>query len=486
MKICFYPMYPCIPAYFRQPLNAGRADRLTFSASNRRSWAYGLFLAAVGTSRTAVDQIWSTGKGNPMRRSLVSIVLSLLSFSIVAAEEAPAPQVKLDNSTELLKLKLSKGQVPPITFARPFIRISPKGDRYIYIRMYRDKAIPHIGHFKPVKSDEPVPWDKCGIAAVYCRMCFAGIVWRADNQRVLFLHPRFREGNGGWVEHFERSMFPYAMCWDKRNPQCGRPRYTILKGKGETGCTSASFSPDGKVLWTAFSDPTDFKACGITEGPQGRRRGRVLYRNTGAAIYHLVPSPDGKHLAWVETHQRKTGKKYPGPEVVVLNVKTRKVVHRIGLSNHIPGWSDVQPPVWTADSKAICYGDVVKIDKVYRREVRVLGLGKKAGRVLVRDALAVGAIPEGVILNRGPGCTPMGQQISSYIPFGAADDRPQTDNVVLCSLTGKTLPQTLMPNAYCQQVIGNRLIYAQQNADRVLVMQARLKRPKPSKARKAN
>ena len=139
--------------------------------------------------------------------------------------------------------------------------------------------------------------------------------------------------------------------------------------------------------------------------------------------------------------------------------------------------------MWTADSKAICYGDVVKIDRVYRREVRVLGLGKKAGKVLVRDALAVGAIPGGIILNRGPGCTPMGQYISSLSP-GPGDDRPKTDNVVLCSLTGKTLPQTLVSNAYCQQVMGDRLIYAQRNADQVLVMQARLKRPKPSKTRK--
>ncbi|MCK4624557.1 MAG: hypothetical protein KAV00_04545 [Phycisphaerae bacterium] len=415
-----------------------------------------------------------------MRRSLVSIVLGLLSLSFVSAEEASAPHVTLDDFTELLKLP--KGQVPAITFAKPFIRISPKGDRYIYIRMYRDKAIPHIGQFKPVKGDGSVPWDNYGVAPPYCRMCFAGLVWRADNQRVLFLHPRLRLDHKGWVEHYERSMFAYAMCWDLRNPQCSRPGCMRLADKGETGCTSVSFSPDGRLVLAAYSDPKNYKSCGITESPQGRQS-RVLYRNTGAAIYHLVPSPDGKHLAWVETHQRKAGGKYRGPDVVVLNVKTKKVVHRIGLSNHIPGWSDVQPPVWTADSKAICYGDVVKIDRVYRREVRVLGLGKKAGKVLVRDALAVGAVAEGIILNRGPGCTPMGQYISSLSP-GPGDDRPKTDNVVLCSLTGKTSPQTLVSNAYCQQVIGDRVIYAQQNADQVLVMQARLKRPKPSKARK--
>jgi len=420
-----------------------------------------------------------------MRRSLVSIVLGLLSLSFVSAEEAPVPHVKLDDFTELLKLH--KDQIPPITFAKPFIRISPKGDRYIYVRMYHDKAIPHIGQFKPVKYDRPVVWGNCGIATPYCRMCFAGVVWRADGQQVLFLHPRSVVGRKkGWVEHYERSMFPYAMRWDIRPAQFGKPNphYFGFVNKGETGCTSASYSPDGKVLWAAFSDLKDFKACGVTESPQGRRQGRILYRNTGAAIYHLVPSPDGKHLAWVETYQRKTGGKYRGPDVVVLNVKTKKIVHRIGLSNHIPSWSDVQPPVWTADSKTICYGDVVEIDKVYRREVRVLGLGKKVGRVLVRDALAVGAIPEGVILNRGPRCEPMRQQISSYIPFGAADDRPKTDNVVLCSLTGKTSPQILVSAAYCQQVIGDRVIYAQRNADQVLVMQARLKRPKPSKTHK--
>ena len=168
--------------------------------------------------------------------------------------------------------------------------------------------------------------------------------------------------------------------------------------------------------------------------------------------------------------------------MVILNLETRKVVQRIGLSRHVPYWRDAQPPVWTADSKALCYGDVAGVEKVYRREVRLFDLVGKKDRQLARDAVAVGATAGGIVLNRGPSCQPMAQHISSYIPPGAADDRPKTDGIVFCRLTGKAEPQTLASNAYAQQVLGDALIYARRSGEHVIVMRARLKPVMPPKA----
>ena len=419
-----------------------------------------------------------------MRRICLIAVSNLLLASLIAADR-PAPAVALDDFKELLKLP--KGQMPvPGVGSQSFVHVSPDGKRYIRVCMQKDgKAIPHVGHIGVPKSDEPVPWNKNGIWSGYCRLTFPGNAWRADSQRVLFLHPKFREDHTGWVEHYERTMFPYAMCWDVANPQFGRPRHMSLKDKGETGCTAASYSRDGKLLYTAFSDPKDFRSCGITEWKQGRPRSRILYRVAGGAIYHMVPSPDGEHLAWVETHSRKDPKKWRGLEVVVLKLKTREVVRRIRLSKHIPNWPDAQPPVWTADSKGLCYGQVRNVDDIYRREARLFDLAQKSDRMLARDAVAVGATSGGIVLNRGPACMPMAQLVSSRIAPAMVDDRPGTDGIVFCSLGGRAEPQALASSAYAQQVVGNTLISARRTGDHAIVMRARLKPVKPPNARKA-
>jgi len=413
-----------------------------------------------------------------MRRMLVvgglSVFLTAFFTASVGAQAVRAPRFWLAEPAELIKLH--KDKLPPLTrWAQlPLVRISPDGKRYIYIRMVRlGQAIPYMGEMVHVRTGgEPATWDNIGIDPAYCRMSMTGIVWRADSLRVLLLNPKTKEG-GGWVDDWRNTMFAYAMCWDVKNPQFSRPRCYRLRDKGETGCTSVTYSPDGKLLWAAYSDPKDYKSCGVSEGPQGRgRRGRILYRRKGAVIYHLSPSLDGKHLAWVEFQPTKA-KGHDGPQVVVLDLKTRKVVHRVVLSRDIRAPWDCQPPVWTADSRAICYGtvDVAEPDRVHRRAVYVLKLGEKTSKVLLRDAVAVGAVTGGIVLNRGPACVSFGQGLKvRRMPASVTDD------VVLCSLYGSASPITLVQRAYAQQVTPKWILYAQANGDDVLIVRAAVRR----------
>jgi len=405
----------------------------------------------------------------------LAVVLGVLSAAAWAAEPQTGPPVQLDDFTELLKLP--KDQLPPITFARPLIRVSPTGLRFLYIRMHGRRAKLHLRRVGSAASDGPVVWDE-PIPALYCRMSFAGFAWRPDGQRVLFAQEPARDEEG-WAENvFGRHMRPWHMCYDLPNPQFKLCRH--MRIDGATGCTALSYSPDGRTLWTAFSEPKDFKVCGITGWDSVGKKARVLYKKTGACIYHLAPSPDGKHLAWLETHARKARSPYDGPEVVVFNIKARKLVDRISLTRHIPSWLDAQAPVWTADSTAICYGDVVERNRVFRREVYVRPLGGKDSRAIAQHALAVGAARGAIILNRGPASVPMRQQISSIMPPGSGGV-PPTNDVILCEPSARASPTTLVPNAFAQQVLPGRIIYAQLSGDDVIVMQAALKpRAKPA------
>ncbi len=407
-----------------------------------------------------------------------AVVVTVQLGAACAAGPQDGPPVELDNFTELLKLP--KDQLPPITFARPLIRVSPAGRRFLYIRMHGRRAKLHLRRVGPAASDSPVVWDE-PIPAHYCRMSFAGFAWRGDGQRVLFAQEPTKDKEGWAANVFGRHMRPWHMCYDLPNPQFKLCRHRRLDGA--TGCTALSYSPDGSTLWTAFSEPKGFKVCGITGWDSAGKRGRVLYKRTGACIHHLAPSPDGKHLAWVETHPRTGKGNDRGPEVVVFDIKARKPVHRIGLTRHIPSWLDAQRPVWTADSTAICYGDVVQRNRVFRREVYVRPLGGTDGKAVAQHALAVGAAQGAIILNRGPACVPMRQQISSVMPPGSGGV-PQTNDVILCDPSTEASPTTLVPNAFAQQVFPRRIVYARLSGDDVIVMQATLKpRAKPAAQR---
>ncbi len=364
-----------------------------------------------------------------MKNAIVTATLTLAIAVAVPAGDTSEKTARIENPAELLKL--AKDLLPTHTMGEIF-RLSPSGNRYIYIRRYPGyKYKLHFGQFKPAMTDSPAVWDRA-LPAFYCRMTLAGVAWRGDSQRVLFLQETDTSHDKG------HRMVPWEMKWDLRNPQFGLSKHMKIGDKDSTSCTAASYSPDGKTIWTAFSDIKGFKVCGVTESVRGRAKSRILYRSTGRLIHYLTPSPDGKFLSWVETYPRKRGQNWRGPDVVIADVKGGKAVRRIGLSKHIPGWLDAEAPVWTTDSAAICYGDVVQDERIWRREVRVTKPSDKTSRPLARDSIAIGAVDGGIVLNRGPACVPMRQSISSWAPIGSVT--PIINEIIFCSLTAKAEP----------------------------------------------
>jgi len=405
------------------------------------------------------------------RAALVGVAVALVFLASPQAIRGQA--VELDKVEDLLSLP--KLDVPPITFARPFIRFSPDMRRYIRIQaLLQYKAKLHLGVLPQKEQEEPVTWDE-PIPTHLCQTGFSGIVWRADSRRALFLQEPGKD-EAGWVAGvYGRAMSPWAMCYDLANPQFQLCRH--MRVDGATGCTSLSFSPDGKRLWTAFSDPAGFKACGITFWDEASDKGAAFYERKDAAIYHLAPSPDGKLLAWVEVFPRQAGARR-GPEVVVMRVKPREELHRIALSSDAWNSNDVQPPIWTSDSKAVCMGDVVEKNRIFRREVRLLTVGAKESQSIAFDAMAVGTTPDGIVLNRGPACEPMRQLVSSYAPSRAeAADLPKGNQIILIPGPGYASSVLLVHNAFAQQIIADVMVYAQENADRVVVKKASPRRP---------
>ena len=410
-----------------------------------------------------------------MNNTIITAALTLMIALSCMGGETPDKTARIENPKELLKLK--KGLLPPIESSAEIFRLSPSGNRFMYIRMYTEPNYGcklHVGQLKPVLTDSAVIWERA-IPAFYCRITLAGIAWQNDSQRVLFLQEVDTEQKKG------QRMDPWAMVWDINNPHFKLISCLGLGRSRATSCTAASYSPDGKTVWTAFSDVKNFTVCGVTETPQSGDRGRVVYRSKGRLIHYLTPSPDAKFLAWVETDPRKHLDGNP-PEVVVVDLKSKKVVRRIGLSEYIPNWADVKAPVWTADSASICYGDVIYADRIWRREVRVMPVKKladKTSRLLARDSIAIGAVDGGIVLNRGPVCIPSRQGLSSYLPPGGIT--PTRNDIIFCSLKPKTQPVTLIENAFAQHVRKDKIIYSQRNGDHVIFRQATLKVPPKDK-----
>jgi len=409
-----------------------------------------------------------------MNNTIIAAVLTVTIALPCMGDETPDKTPHLEDAKELLKL--NKDLLPPNMTGGEMFRLSPSGKRFMYIRMYPGPEYGckiHLGQFKPVLTDSSVVWERA-IPGFYCRMTLAGLAWRNDSQRVLFLQEADTD------QKKCQRMDPWAMMWDIKNPQLKLIGHMRLGDRKTTGCTAATYSPDGKTTWTAFSDVEDFTICGVTERVQNRAMSRVVYKSKGRLIHYLTPSPNGKLLAWVETYRRTRGNNKP-PDVVVVDLKSKKIVRRIALSKHIPSWLDAKAPVWTADSAAICYGDVVCADRLYRRQVRITPvapikkLADETSRPLALDSIAIGSVDGGIVLNRGPACMPSRQSISSYAPIG--DIRPPSNDIIFCSLKPKAQPVTLIKNAFTQHVRKGDVIYSQRNGDDVLFMQAKLKLP---------
>lgn len=403
-----------------------------------------------------------------------------LAAAAAPGQDAPAKPPRLADPVELMKLP--QDDLPCITFARPFIRVSPSGDKCIYIRMtggdYR--AMLHIRTFGPPVAEHAVP---AAVAAspTYWAWGFSGRSWRADGLRVAYLLAGSKDDMAD--QEIRHRLGAAYFDWGLTPAQQSGGGVSRSAKRSHTAVTYAC---KGTALWRAESDLKNYASCRVT-GPGG-----VLYEGRGFAIHHLSPSPDGRHLAWTEIPAPKRrkrgaggapareaaaraggkGKVDPPPagtSIVIADTKTRKVVRRIPLSMNV-----CSPVVWAAGGNVLCYGDVVKIGRLHRREIKALTLATGDSNLIVRDAIAVGVLGGQLVCNRGPACTQTVMMGSSYMPPPGTDPRPQTNAIVLCDLDRQSEIIPLRTGAFAQQVVGDALIYAEENGSDVIVWKAKL------------
>ena len=382
----------------------------------------------------------------------IGIAISLIGLLAASAGAAAGPKPPaLGERVELLKLP--KDKVPGVTWAFPLVRISPKGDRCVYIRRTGApyKTMLQIRTFGPPVAEHAVlaatpSSPRCWL------MALSGQCWRADSLQVAYLVADPKEESKDVPAH--RRLGVAVFDWS-----LPRPRQSgggAAPGSRLTA-TAVTFGPAGKGLWRAESDLEKYASCRVI-GPGG-----VAYKSAGFAIYHLAPSPDGRRLAWVEqspTWRRKSA-------VVVMDLKSRKVVRRVELHRHGGG-----PLVWAAGGKTLCYPDLVRVDRIYRSEIRALGLADGKTRLIARDAKALGALGDRLLANRGPACMPAMQFASSSAPRPGLDPRPRRNEIILLDLTKDSEPVCLAPGTFAQQLIGRDLIYAEANGPDVIIWRA--------------
>lgn len=414
-----------------------------------------------------------------MRSALVALLVGLPAAGLWAADaEKPSPP-RFGEPVELMKLP--KDQVPLITFAGPFVRVSPTGERCIYLRRAGNpiQAMLHIRQFGPPPKEFAVP-TAVPARLRYWLWGFFGHCWRADGRQVAYLLAGSKDGMAD--EPVRYRLGAARFDWSLPLPQQSGGG---LGAGAKRSHTAVSFGAAGKGLWRAESDLRHYGSCRVV-GPKG-----VVYEGKGFAIHHLVPSPDGRHVAWVETppwpKRRRSGLSPaerekaarlglrqktpppPTPAIVILDVATRKVVRRIALSRYSSPW-----PLWAAGGKRLCYGEISQIRRIYRREIKAFRLADGTTRVVLRDARPIGALGRWLVANRGPACIPMTQHSSSYRPPPGTDPRPKRNEIVLCDLESEAAPLPLLADAFAQQLVGRDLVYARENGPDVVVSKAAL------------
>ena len=420
------------------------------------------------------------------------VIVALLANAAAAQPAGAGATPTLGDPTELMKL--AEQDLPAISFAHPFVRVSPTYKRCIYIRRTGGdyKAMLMIHTFGSPSKEFGAP-TAVRISPIYWRWSLSGRCWRADGMRVAYLLAGKKDGMAG--EDTRHRLGLAHFDWDTPVPQQAGGGATKGAARSHTAVTYAAA---GKQLWHAQSDLRKYTSARIS-GDRG-----VVYEAKGVAIYGLTTSPDGKLLAWTEASphgkrarpadpadadaveanaRARLGKPAPPKaaprfSLVVMDPKVKKVVHRVGMRQRPGG-----PLVWAGGGKLLCYDDVAEVERIFRAEVKALDVTDGKIKLVARDGRPVGAVGSWLIINRGPACIPMRQHLSSFIPPDAKDDRPQANAIVLCDLAGGTKPRVLLPGALAQQVVGGQLIYAYKSGKDVLVMKASLtaKSDKPAK-----
>jgi len=410
----------------------------------------------------------------------IQMLLLWTGFLATTCGAAAPKSLALGDRVELMKLP--KDKVPVITWAFAFVRVSPKADRCVYIRRTGApyKTMLQIRTFGPPVAEQAAlaatpATPRCWL------MGFSGRCWRADGQQVAYLIADSKDERTDMPA--DRRLGVAVFDWSLPVPQQSGG------GAGPSSprtATAVTFAPTGKDLWRAESDVEKYASCRIV-GPRG-----VIYKAAGVALYHLVPSPDGRHLAWIEqpptgrrrhadvtaaareaaARKRIKGVTVPLREksaVVVFDRASRKVVHRVELNRHCQ-----DPMVWAAGGKMLCYADIVSKDRIYRLEIHALDLADGKTRLIARDAKAIGAVDGYLLANRGPGCIPMMQLASSWAPPPGTDPRPKRNEIVLFDLSKQAEPVVLVAEAFAQQLLARDLIYAEENGPDVIVWRAPL------------
>jgi len=389
---------------------------------------------------------------------MMRIALTCLLVFVAASAETNA--LELGEQKELLRL-------PVVTVARStrdeivkgLVRVSPQGNRLAYLgRQGRDVVLRTVdlaapGTGQPVPACQPIPER-------YWTLGFSGYCWRSDGMQLSYIQADAKEESD-----FKTRLRSWVFKWDLPLPQAASRGYGV---RGAPSCTAVSFGPTGKGMYWAYSNLVTREVAAVV----APGRAAVVYRTKDVGIFHLTPSPDGKRLAWVEMPPRT--RRTVEPTLAVLDIATRKVIHREFLSTHIVGWRDMAPPVWSADGKVLCFGDVVQAERAYRREVRAITLADGTVRPVLRDAVAVGAVGRYLLLNRGPACSPYRQSLSSYAP--PRGTLPERNNVLACDLAEPASSLvTLIPNAFAQEVVESALIHTVKDGGNLLIFKTLLK-----------
>ena len=417
-------------------------------------------------------------------RNLAAAVLIFLAPSLSLAAKPPRPP-RLGERRELMKLPSNR--IPLLSLANRFVRISPAGDRCLYLRRVGQsgETMLYLREFgSPVK--EHAALTAVPTAALFWQWGMSGRCWRADGLQAAYLLAGTKDGRES--EPVRHRLGVAVFDWSLQPAQ--QSGGGLGAGAKRTH-TSVTFAPTGKGLYRAESDLKEYASCRVV-GPRG-----VLYESKDAAIHHLAVSPDGKHIAWVEVPPHRRRRPAAGgaggreaaararllrrargaapapdpatPAMRVVDLATKKLLRRVELSRY-----GSAPPVWSADGKWICHGQVVQADRLYRWEIRSLNIVDGESRQLARDALAVGSIGRWLVANRGPGCVPMTQLSSSYAPPPGTDPRPKQDEIILIDPAGKAPPVAIVPDAFAQQVVGRQIVAAQKSGPDVIVWKAPL------------
>jgi len=178
------------------------------------------------------------------------LVLLGIGLAVAAAppQDALAKPPGLADPVELMKLP--KDALPVLSSARPFIRVSPSGDKCIYIRMTGAdyKAMLHIRTFGLPVADHAVP-AAVPASPLYWAWGLSGRCWRADGLQVAYLLAGSKDNMAD--EHIRHRLGAAYFNWALTPAQQSGGG---LSRSAKRSHTAVTYACKGAALWRAESD----------------------------------------------------------------------------------------------------------------------------------------------------------------------------------------------------------------------------------------